>query len=410
MAYQTTTTKTYGQRLSGSFKGIVGGLIMFVIGTIVLFWNEGNFVKTKKALNEAESVLVKVDDVSTLNSDLNGKLIHGVSTVKTDDVLTDEMFDFSANAVKLAREVEYYQWYENVKSESRDKIGGGEETITTYTYEKKWVSEPINSAEFKDPAYQASNKIIVSVQERNKVADNVTWGAYTLPPFIKNAVSNERSATIELSDVTKDAWLKSMNVPKPTVNYEDDYLYSEENKIEYIHASGSTVYFGENPGAPAIGDVRATISYDAPGSDLSVIAQVQGSTFTKFVAKNGKEVSQVQNGVASAEQMFGGAHSANSILTWILRLVGLLLIVWGLKAMFNILPTLFKVLPFLGKIVGAGVGLVCWVFGFAWSLLIFAIAWLFYRPVIAIILLAVAGVGIWFLTKKAKEKKATANN
>ena len=410
MAYQTTTTKTYGQRLSGSFKGIGMGVLMFIAGTVVLFWNEGNFVKTRKALNEAESVTVKVDDVSTLNQDLNGKLIHGVSTVKTDEMLTDEMFDFSVNAVKLAREVEYYQWEENEKSESREKIGGSEETITTYTYEKKWVSEPINSAEFKDPAYQASNKIIVSVPERNKVADNVTWGAYTLPPFIKNSVSNKCSATIELSDATKESWTSAMNIPKPTVNYEDYYLSNEENKKEYVHVSGSTVYFGENPGAPAIGDVRATISYDAPGSDLSIIAQVQGNTFTKFVAKNGKEVYSVTNGVASEEQMYSGEHQTNSIITWVLRLVGLLLIVWGLKAMFNILPTLFKVLPFLGKIVGAGVGLVCWVFGFAWSLLIFAIAWLFYRPVIAVIFLAIAGLGIWFLTKKAKEKKATANN
>ena len=62
--------------------------------------------------------------------------------------------------------------------------------------------------------------------------------------------------------------------------------------------------------------------------------------------------------------------------------------------------------PFLGNIVGAGVGLVCFVFGLVWSFVVIAIAWLFYRPLIGILFLALAGVGIWFLRKKSKGKKA----
>jgi len=55
MAYQTKTTKNYGQHLSNSLKGIVSGFLMFIIGTILLFWNEGNFVKIKKAINEKKT-------------------------------------------------------------------------------------------------------------------------------------------------------------------------------------------------------------------------------------------------------------------------------------------------------------------------------------------------------------------
>ena len=117
MAYQETITTSYGKRLSGSLKGIVAGFLMLIIGTVLLFWNEGNFVKTKKALDEAESVLVKVDDVSKLNSELEGKLIHGVSKALTIDTLRDGMFDVCVNAVNLSREVEYYQWVENSKTE-----------------------------------------------------------------------------------------------------------------------------------------------------------------------------------------------------------------------------------------------------------------------------------------------------
>ena len=38
--------------------------------------------------------------------------------------------------------------------------------------------------------------------------------------------------------------------------------------------------------------------------------------------------------------------------------------------------------------------------------IIIAVAWLFYRPVLGIILLVIAGALIWFLGKKSKEKKA----
>jgi hypothetical protein len=135
---------------------------------------------------------------------------------------------------------------------------------------------------------------------------------------------------------------------------------------------------------------------------ISIIAKVNGSTFEEYHAKNGKTFSAVSMGTVSADNMFADAHSSNSMLTWILRIVGILLVIGGLKSMFSILPTLFKVLPFLGNIVGAGVGLVCSIFGAAWSFIIIAIAWLSYRPAIGITFLVAAIAGIWYLRKKAK--------
>ena len=48
--------------------------------------------------------------------------------------------------------------------------------------------------------------------------------------------------------------------------------------------------------------------------------------------------------------------------------------------------------------------MVCTVIGLAWSLIIIAIAWLFYRPLIGIALLAVAGALIWVFALKGKDK------
>jgi len=134
---------------------------------------------------------------------------------------------------------------------------------------------------------------------------------------------------------------------------------------------------------------------------------VIGPTFEQFIAPGtGKTFSAVEMGTVGPEAMFAEATQSNSAITWMLRLVGVILIVMGLKMAFNILPSLFKVLPPLGKIIGAGVGLVCTIGGAAWSLAIIAIAWLFYRPLIGVPMLLISVAGIIFLSKKAGEKKA----
>ena len=86
------------------------------------------------------------------------------------------------------------------------------------------------------------------------------------------------------------------------------------------------------------------------------------------------------------------------------------MVVIGFKGIFGILITLLKVLPFLADIVGLGIGLICKVLGLVWSLLIIAIAWLFYRPVIAGVLLAAIVALIVFLVKKKDNKKVEVSN
>jgi hypothetical protein len=68
--------------------------------------------------------------------------------------------------------------------------------------------------------------------------------------------------------------------------------------------------------------------------------------------------------------------------------------------------------PFLSTIVGWGVGVICTVLGVVWSLLVIAVAWLFYRPIVGIALLAIAGILVWIfaLGGKNKLKQLEINN
>ena len=42
-----------------------------------------------------------------------------------------------------------YQWKEHESRETRKKLGGGTETVTTYEYKKEWASGRIDSSSFK---------------------------------------------------------------------------------------------------------------------------------------------------------------------------------------------------------------------------------------------------------------------
>ncbi|MDR0794877.1 MAG: TMEM43 family protein, partial [Tannerella sp.] len=238
-----------------------------------------------------------------------------------------------------------------------------------------------------------------------------------LPDFIIRSITGNEPAQANLSAEERRLWAQQLT-GKPglmdqiatgisnriAAGISEQVLGNEPNSeqnAQTVYVNGNTVYFGRSPASPNIGDVRITLFKTMP-SGISLIAKVNGSTFEQYIAESGKSFSSVAMGTVSAEKMFAGEHSTNKIMTWLLRFLGLFLVIRGLKSMFSILPALFKVLPFIGNIVGAGIGLVCSVFGGAWSLLIISISWLWYRPLIGVSLLAIAIAGIWYLKKKAK--------
>lgn len=391
MAYQTVTTTSYGSRLKKSLGGVGAGFLMLVIGTVLLFWNEKRTVYTTRMIKEAEGVCVELDDINAVNPEFNGKMIHASGLATTADILTDDVFGVSENAIKLNRSVEYYQWVEHSKTETKDKIGGGQETITTYTYDRQWVSSPVNSANFADPDYRGVNEILVEIPAQRLVAENVSFGAYRFP----EALTNQMNSTVPVA----------VNLDSELVANCNASLRKASNAgadEEFVHVNNSTVYLGTNPGSPSIGDVRVSFNKVLPG-DVSILAKVSGDSFEKFTAKNGYSMISLTDGIVSAENMFTSEKKGNKTMAWILRLLGFLLIYMGFRNIFDIIVTLLKVLPFLANIAGVGVGLVAFLLALVWSLVVIAVGWVFYRPVLGIALLIAAGALVYFLVTKSKK-------
>lgn len=397
MAYQENTTVGYGSRVGSSFRGIGAGFMLFIAGTALLWWNEGRVVKTDKMLNEAEDVTVELETIDRIDPEMDGRLVYATGFANTQDSLVDPKFGVGATAVRLARSVEYYQVVEKAHKESKDKLGGKEEITTTYTYREEWTNSPVQSSEFHDPAYQKKNFVMTTAESENWQAEKVTFGAFVLNERQIQSIRGDVPVALNIDSATLVAWNKEcQQVVRRQYGGKTD-------SMQLVHVSDNQVYYGFSPSSPAVGDVRITWTKVMPAK-VTIIAKQKDNTFTNFKAKNGKTFSTLQMGTRDADEIYEGAHESNHAMMWIFRIVGILMVIGGLKGIFAFIETILKVVPFVANIIGWGVGVVCTVIGIVWSLIIIALAWLFYRPLIGISLLAVAGFLVWAFAFKGKDK------
>ncbi len=363
-------------RIMGSIKGVVVGLLLFIAGMPFLWWNEGRAVTTYNSLNEGLGAVVE-GKADALDPALDKKLVHIVGDAKSTETLSDSAFGVSVpNGIRLERNVKMYQWKENKKTKKEKKLGGGKKTVTTYSYEKDWSSSVIDSSRFKKSSeYRNPSKMAFSPV--TKQANKVTFGAFTLNPSQISRLSNSETLNVTAEDQKKLAGIMARRLKLLDGGY----------------------YFGTDPSNPKIGDLRITFSVVKP-HQVTIIAQQTGSTFQPYQTKAGDALSMLQSGSHSSKDMFDSAQSSNTMMTWVFRLLGFIMMFIGVKMIFEPLVVVADVVPFFGDVLSYGTGMFAFAIAGFFALLTIAIAWFAYRPLLSIGLLAIAG-GIIFMVKKS---------
>lgn len=391
MAVTEVQTESYFSRLGNSFKGIGGGLLLFLIAFPLLFWNEGRAVKRAKALETGAGAVVSVqaDKVDPANE---GKLVHVTAKADTKDVLTDPLFKISSTAIRLERRVEMYQWKQNESSKTEKQLGGGTKKTTVYTYEKVWSDKPVNSAYFKEAGHENPGFPFESEKLR---ANHVTLGDFLLNDSLVDRLGDSRK------------------LPVPA-DYKLPAALSGKSDAAYVHVSRkssapsqvSQEQPADNAGdaaltEPAIGDLRISW-YAVVPHEVSIVARQTAKTFSAYPVGS-ESILLIADSVQSAEAMFQSAQSANSAMTWFLRIAGLVMMYVGLSCVLRPLSVLMDVIPFLGDLIGAGISLISFLIALPCTLVTIAVAWIYYRPLLGIGLLVVAAALIVFLFRKKAE-------
>jgi hypothetical protein len=382
-----TTSKSWFKRLGEALSGAVFGLFLFIAAIVLLFWNEGRSVDTARALAEGAGLVQSIDPAGNV-SPFSGKLVHFSGSLVPVGVAADTDFPgiaAPAGATALHRTVEMYQWRETSKSETRTKIGGGEETVTTYSYDKVWSEAPINSSSFKQPAGH-ENPAMPSFASRSFSVRSGKIGTVTLDGGQFESLGDSVSVVPDAAMMTA---IRSGIGGNRIILREGSYVTARE------------------PGASAKGNIGTLrVSYMAGDVEtLSAIGKLEGDRLAGFRTSNGRELLMVREGAIPAQEMFADAVSSNKILTWILRFGGFLAMMIGLRMVFAVIGVAGDVIPFLGSIFRFATGLAAFAIASLVSSVVIGIAWLYFRPLVGASIIG-AGIVIAIIALRMGKSKA----
>ncbi|KAJ8404062.1 hypothetical protein AAFF_G00344120 [Aldrovandia affinis] len=373
------------ERLSETAGGTLVGVALFVLSFYVLFTNEGRALRVAASLDEGLSQVVALDLSSAPDFQNNNHLVHLSGPLRTAQALHDPNYRVSVQAAKLKRQVEMYQWVEH--QESRDfEEDGQTKTETTYSYSTEWRSDVTNSRNF-DKEIGHINPSAMAVESVTVVAPDVWVGRLYLSNGLVEKIENFQ--TLSLSFPTPD--------PDSFLTVDGDYFYH-------------TPY----PRRPEVGDVRVSFSYaglsgegsyPGPAQVVSVVAMQRDDKLMPFKTKSGDKLEILYLEELSAQEVFEREQQSNTRLLWALRAAGWGLMFLGISLTMRIFYTLVDWVPLLRELVSLGLKIFALSVSCSLSLLTIAAGWLFYRPLVAGAIAALALLPVLIARSRTPPKK-----
>jgi hypothetical protein len=382
--FTETTHVGFLQKLWNSIVGFFIGLLLIAGAGFGLFWNEGRAVTTARSLSEGAGQVIHVE-AGRVAPENEGKLVHVAGPFATKAPLVDNDFEISIPAAVLVRHVEMFQWEQEEKTETKKNFGGSEEQVKTYHYRKTWSSSVIDSNRFRYKTGHINPPMRHT--GRTLVAKDATVGAFR--------PSEQVIARLHPSD--------SLPVGAQAL----DAL--KQRFGDKVHVVDGEIYLGADPANPAIGDVRVSYKIANP-STLTIVGKQTGNDFAAFQTKAGDALLFVKSGAVDAAQIFADAQRDNRIITWILRGVGLLVMVIGFTMLAGPIVALGDIVPFIGNILGLGALFLGLLLTAVVGPTVIAVAWFWYRPLVSVVVIAL-GLGAAFIVKRyapARKPKVTA--
>ena len=344
-------------------SAIGGGLIVFLIGIMLLWWNEGNNVKNLRSVSEGMKNYKDVKSTK-VDSKNDGKLVATSGKITFEIPAEDTEFGVTSKSAVLSRKVEMYQWQEECESNDEDN--------KTCTYKKVWSDSFIDSSDFEKAGHENPTSMLYDSDKF--YGYNIKLGAFEMTSNL----------------------LEKLSTKKQIKNLNEEVATSHEMTID------KTYYTNVKDGNAQIGDLRISF-YENDAEYVSVLAMQSDNHFKVYKTKKGKDFFNLYEEEYNGADMFQIITKQNNFGKWFMRIVGILLIIAGVGSLFAPLQKIADKVPVLGSLVGMATGTVSFVFGLIISLIVIAIAWFRFRPLLSIALIAVVIGLLYFLKLKSKD-------
>jgi hypothetical protein len=334
-------------------KAAIGifGLILILAGSAALFWNEWRSATATATLIAGERALVDVS-LDRVPPEATTGLVHLVGPASPSGPIADPLLPLSHAALRLDRVVEMYQWRE---------FSQGTGDNRTDNYEAVWAEGRIPSERFRD-RMRHSNPAAPSIQSARFYPDEVTLGAYAVAPDILDQLRASEGVA----------------VPQGREVFIDGRALRGDGSA---FLSGSATH-------PEIGDLRIRFMA-VPVGEISVLAGLDGSTLRPWTAHNGGSIAMAEPGPRTASQLLATAYRSNALTTWLIRAAGWLGIFVGSSIL---LGHIARRVPPIADLKARLKGPIAATLALAWALAVIALAWVIFRPLLSLGLVAASAI------------------
>lgn len=409
------THESFISRMLNGCMGSILGIVLFFLGVFLTIGNEGAYVSSKEVLEAAQAA---AQDLKCEDSELP---TDGTTLVFMQGCALTGLPEWSGNAFQLEgatgawfeTSLELYQWKETRHSEShKDSGGGGTTTVTWFSHEKAWLKTAQPSPTHpnqKGPDVLADQHSICDPAfgfDPNSPAHCNP----TLPVAPMDGVEYAAEMTVQAGSVyiNRDqmGMLKTKRAVQPTMLKTSLDAASSQLPITTLNTDNTrrqgTVVTSIPTGISArVGDVRVRW-YTHAARSASVLGAVDADSkmvpwHSGVVAKVpglSEFVNELQEGDVPRDAFFATLHTQIESRVWTLRVIALLMFCGGAFLFSRPLAIAPDVIPCVGSAIGGLVGytlgvLSCAV-GACTFLFITALCWLWFRPLVSLLLLVVA--------------------
>jgi hypothetical protein len=366
--YQSVSHRSLGDNLIESIKGFLVGILLFFAAFPILWMNEGCTDMSEVAKT---AVVVKADSPGTTGE---GKLISATANLKVDEPVGDPTMLAPGSYAHLHRKVEMYAWKEKKEKTEKKKLGGGTDIITTYTYDTTWTENPQSSDSFS--VQEGHHNPTLSIHEEDFYPAQAKVGAFSFAPHdaeLPSATPLTLTAAMVLAkgqDVAapvaptataapaapvkpgKGAPKKggkaapAAPTPAPAASAASDAPAS--SGASGFHLADAYLFRGHGTvEQPKLGDVRVSYEVVEPGKLVTLYGKRTGTTVVAFLNEKNDKLFRAVPG--THEQAIAQLHGEHVMQTWIVRIVGFLMMWIGLGMFLAPINAVLDIVPFIGS-------------------------------------------------------------
>eukprot|EP00656_Telonema_subtile_P052148 TRINITY_DN7187_c0_g1_i2.p1 TRINITY_DN7187_c0_g1~~TRINITY_DN7187_c0_g1_i2.p1 ORF type:complete len:451 (+),score=112.42 TRINITY_DN7187_c0_g1_i2:90-1442(+) len=276
-----TERSSWTDQMKQAFAGMAVGILMLCVSFPFMFWNEGRAVVRSAVLDLGEKTVVSLDRAVPLPEN-NGRLIATAGALgNKSEAPKDPLFQISApaEAVKLRRSVQMYQWDEHKKDE-KDSVGGG--VTTRYSYKKTWSTHRIDSSSFKVPNGHANPTLGFQTQVFH---GPVMLGGFDLAAELVGALTQYSPHQISPTALPRTLPVGSGKAAASSGGKTDYGATKQQRTSLPVHwEAGDAVFVGRDPSSPDVGDYKVSFSVVHAG-EYSVLGGQRGSMLCGYTAE-----------------------------------------------------------------------------------------------------------------------------